>query len=182
MVANRLLDGTTPASWRQFVERYRRGIYQTLLSRSDRACTNRHEPWSRATDHRVRILGIAALSGPSNLSRSQWTSRTALPTGFKRIPLTAGGKYRSALFDRCTRPLVSRTSPTSRTGTESIPEAFTSHSNITTSILSLYIIKSYSSPEHCPAVRARRHSETNFPATVPAALYGNCEAYHREFR
>lgn len=66
-------------------------------------------------DHRARILGIAALSGPSNLSRSQWTSRTALPTGFKRIRPTAEGKYRSALFDRCTRLLVSRTSPTSRT-------------------------------------------------------------------
>lgn len=65
----------------------------------------------QAIDHRAGILGIAALSGPSNLSRSQWTSRTALPTGFKRIPPTAGGKYRSALFDRCTRPLVSRTSP-----------------------------------------------------------------------
>jgi len=68
-------------------------------------------PWFRAMNHRAGILGIAALSGPSNLSRSQWTSRTALPTGFKRIPPTAGGKYRSALFDRCTRPLVSRTSP-----------------------------------------------------------------------
>lgn len=88
-----------------------------LLSRSDRACTSRHEPWFGTMDHRAGILGIAALSGPSNLSRSQWTSRMALPTGFKRIPPTAGGKYRSALFDRRTRPLVSRTSPASRTGT-----------------------------------------------------------------
>lgn len=140
-------------------------------------------------DHRAGILGIAALSGPSNLSRSQWTSRTALPTGFKRIPPTAGGKYRSALFDRCTWPLVSRTPsspphplPASRTGTESIPAACASHSNITTSVLSLYIIKSYSSPEQRPAVHARRHSETNFPAIVPTVLCGNREAYHREFR
>lgn len=133
-------------------------------------------------DHRAGILGIAALSEPSNLSRSQWTSRTALPTGFKRIPPTAGGKYQSALFDRCTRPLVSRTPPPHREReTESIPEAFASHSNITTSILSFYIIKSCSSPEQRPAVLARHHSETNFSAIVPAVLCWrwNREAYHR---
>ena len=114
------------------------------------------EPESR----RAGILGIAALSGPSNLSRSQWTSRTAVPTGFKRISPTAGGKYRSALFDRCThysaRARSFREYPPHVNGNEngvhsgSIPIF---HSNITTSILSLYIIKSYSSPEHRPVRR-----------------------------
>lgn len=37
-------------------------------------------------DRRAGILGIAVPSGPINLSSSQESSRTALPSGFKREP------------------------------------------------------------------------------------------------
>lgn len=47
-------------------------------------------------DGRAGILGIGVPSGPINLSSSQETGRTALPSGFKRAERQAAkGKYRS---------------------------------------------------------------------------------------
>lgn len=76
------------------------GIYYGLCSRSDRACTRRHESWIQ----RSRILEIAALSGGRVICRE--ASRLAVRRYRRDLngtSSTAGGKYRSVLFDRCAR-------------------------------------------------------------------------------
>lgn len=52
-------------------------------------------------DGRAGILGIGVPSGPINLSSSQETGRTALPSGFKGVEgQAAKGKYRSGYPER----------------------------------------------------------------------------------
>lgn len=72
----------------------------------------------RSMDGRAGILGIGVPSGPINLSSSQETGRTALPSGFKGVEgQAAKGKYRSGYPRPSVCPSVSRVSVTDRTDT-----------------------------------------------------------------
>lgn len=75
------------------------GIYYSLRSRSDRACTRRHESWTSDLESwkLLRYRGRVICREASGLAVRRYRR------DLNGISSTAGGKYRGVLFDRCAR-------------------------------------------------------------------------------
>jgi len=145
-------------------------IYYTLRSRSDRACTRRHESWTSDPESwkLLRYRGRVICREASGLAVRRYQR------DLNGISSTAGGKYRSVLFDRCARfaniPCLSY-----RANGNGIYSAATRLSHSDNAVGHTFSLPLYYKIVLLPLNIGRQstrchHSEMNFPTIVSAVL------------